>query len=131
MSLVDPVSLAAYHKVRLLSAFDDKFLKTICRQHKDLVRIASQNVPLLSQLSRFLPNRQVISKSWTPFGSRLQKLMLFSAGFATAIPTKSRVESDFSLLFYRRNSYCSWLIDFALERFIYPKQFFHLQQAAK
>ena len=34
---------------------------------------------------------------------------MFVEGLATMMPTTSRVESDFSLMSYRRNSYCAGL----------------------
>ena len=55
---------------------------------------------------------------------------MFVAGLATMMPTTSRVEGDFSLMSYRRNSYCAGLTDFPLEGVMYAKQYKALQQAA-
>ena len=54
---------------------------------------------------------------------------MFSAGLATLMPTMSRVEGDFSIMGYRRNSYCSGMTDFALKGVMYAKQLFDLRKA--
>ena len=71
----------------------------------------------------------MFSKSWAPCGSCFQELLLFSAGLATMMPTMSRVEGYFSIMGYRRNSYCSGMTEFALKGVMYAKQLFDLRKA--
>jgi hypothetical protein len=56
--------------------------------------------------------------------------VMFSAGLATVMPTTSRVEGDFSLMYYRRNSYCSAMPEFSLEGVTYSKQYDALKRVA-
>ena len=129
-SVVNFVSLVGDHKDQLRSAFGDKFVKEICRQHNNLVRVTAQEAPLLLKLSRSMETLHVFSKSWASCGSFFQELLLFSVGLATLIPTTSRVEGDLLLMGYCRNYYCSGMTDFALEGFLYAKQFFNLRKSA-
>ena len=129
-STINFVSLVGDHKDRLRSAFGDNFVKEICRQHNDLVRVTAQKAPLLSQLRRSMATRHVFLKSWAPCSSRFRELLLFSAGLAMQMPTTSRVEGDFSLMGYLRNYYCLGMTDFALEGVMYAKQLFDLRKAA-
>ena len=82
------------------SEFADEFVKYICRHHNDLIRVISQEAPLLSQLSRSMATRHVFSKSWAPCGSRFRELLLLLAGLATLMPATRRVEGDFLLMGY-------------------------------
>ena len=129
-SVVDFMSLVGNHKDLLRSAFGDNFLKEICLQHKDLVRVTAQETPLLSQLSRLMATRHLFSKSWNLCVSCFRELLLFSAGLATLMPTSIRVEGNFSSTGYRRNYYCSGMTNFALEGVMYAKQFFELLKSA-
>ena len=129
-SNVDFVTLVGSHKHALRSCFGDAFLQQVCQQHKDLVRIVAQEAPLSSQLHAKVLTHMVFSKSWDPCGSRFKELRQFAAGLATVMPTTSRVEGDFSLMCYRRDSYSSGLTDFALEGAVYAKQYDDLQVAA-
>ena len=76
-----------------------------------------------------MATRHMFSKSWSPCGSRFQELLLFSAGLATLMPKMSRVEGDFSIVGYRRNSYCLEITKFALKGVMYDKQLFDLRKA--
>jgi hypothetical protein len=127
-SVLDFVSLVTNHKAQLRSAFGEEFLKQVCDQHKELIRVAVEESPLRAQL--LAKTRGVFSKAWSPCGSRFVALQMFSAGLVTVMPTTSRIEGDFSLMTYRRNSYCSALTDFALEGVMYAKQFQALQRVA-
>ena len=49
-SVVDFATLVSIHKTQLRSAFKPEVLQKICQQHKDLVHIAAQEPPLMSQL---------------------------------------------------------------------------------
>jgi hypothetical protein len=124
------VSLVVSHKHALRAHYGDAFLQTVCQQHKDLIRIVAEEAPLSTQLHAKVKTEMVFSKSWSPCGSRFHELRQFAAGLATVMPTTSRVEGDFSLMCYRRNSYASALTDFALEGAIYAKQYDDLQVAA-
>ena len=112
------------------SEFADEFVKYICRQHNDLVRIIAQKAPLLSQLSRSMATRHLFSKSWNLCVSCFRELLLFSAGLATLMPTSIRVEGNFSSMGYRRNYYCSGMTNFALEGVMYAEQSFELLKSA-
>jgi hypothetical protein len=124
------VSLVGSHKHALRSCFGDDFLQQVCQQHKELVRVVTQEAPLSTKLHTKMLTGMVFSKSWAPCGSRFKELRQFVAGLATVMPTTSRVEGDFSLMCYRRNSYASGLTDFALEGAVYAKQYDDLQVAA-
>ena len=127
-SVVDFVSLVSEHKSKLRIAFEPDVIQKICQQHKDLLRLAAQEPPLMKLLES--KTRSVFAKSWAPCGSRFHELQLFAAGLATVMPTTSRVEGDFSLMGYRRNSYCSGLTDYSLEGVLYAKQYQDLQKVA-
>lgn len=129
-SYVDFVALVGSHKHALRSMYGDAFLQSVCQQHKDLVRIVAQEAQLSSQLHAKVDTHQVFSKSWSPCGSRFTELRQFAAGLATVMPTTSRVEGDFSLMGYRRNTYASALTDFALEGAMYAKQYDDLCRVA-
>jgi hypothetical protein len=122
------VSLVASHKAQLRSAFDDEFLQKVCQQQKELVRVAAKEPGLMMQLQSKTQN--AFSQSWSPCGSRFKDLEKYSAGLATVMATMSRVEGDFSLMNYRRNSYCSAMTDFSLEGVMYSKQYDALQRVA-
>jgi hypothetical protein len=89
---------------QLRPAFDDEFLQKVGQQQKELVRVAVKEPALMVQLQS--KTRNAFSQSWSPCGSRFKDLEKFSAGLATMIPTTNGVEGDFSLMNYRRNSYC-------------------------
>lgn len=125
-SVLDFVSLVSNHKAQLRSSFGDDFLQQVCDQHKELIRTAADESPLLEQLTK--RTRLIFSKAWSPCGSRFVELQKFCAGLASVMPTTSRVEGDFSLMTYRRNSYCSAMTDFALEGVMFAKQFPALQR---
>jgi hypothetical protein len=129
-SYVDFVALVGGHKRALRALYGDAFLQSVCQQHKDLVRIVANEAQLSSQLHAKVEVDKVFSKSWSPCGSRFKELRQFSAGLATVMPTASRVEGDFSLICYRRNSYSAALTDFALEGTMYAKQYDDLRGAA-
>jgi hypothetical protein len=122
------VSLVARHKAQLRSAFDNEFLQKVCQQQKELVRFAAKEPALRMQLQS--KTRNEFSQLWSPCGSRLNDLEKFSAGLATVMPTTSRVEGDFSLMKYRRNSYCSAMKYFSLEGVRYSKEYDALQRVA-
>jgi hypothetical protein len=126
-SAVEYVSLVASHKAQLRSAFNDEFPQKV-RQQQELVRVAAKEPALMMKLQS--KTRSAFSKSWSPCGSRLKDLEKFSAGLATAMPTTSRVEGDFSPMNSRRNSYCSAMTDFSLEGVMYSKQYDALQRVA-
>jgi hypothetical protein len=127
-SAVEFVSLVSSHKAQLRSAFDDEFLQAVCQQQKELVCVAAQEPALVAQLQS--KNRNAFLKSWSPCGSRLEVLEKFLTGIATVMRTTTRVEGDFSLINYRRNSYCSAMTDFSLEGVMYSKQYDALQRVA-
>ena len=128
-SQVDFVSLVSSHKEQLRSAFGDEFLQIVCQQHRNLVRVAAQEAPLMSQLRSKTGNG--FSKFWAPCGSRFLELQQFAAGLATVMPTTSRVEGDFSPISCYRNEYCSAMTDFSLEGVLYSKQYAALHNAAE
>jgi hypothetical protein len=103
-------------------------MQKVCQQQKELIRVAAEEPALMMQLQS--KTRNAFSQSWSPCGSRFKDLEKFSAGLATVMPTTSRVEGDFSLMNYRRNSYCSAMTDFSLEGVMYSKQYDALQHVA-
>jgi hypothetical protein len=128
MSVVSFVELVSAHLSRLLAGYDDTFVSNICQQHKPLIITPEHEPVLRSQLERV--SRKEFSLVWAPTGSRFAELQCFAAGIATVMPTTSRVEGDFSLMNYCRNSYCSAMTDFCLEGVMHSKQYQFLQKAA-
>ena len=57
--VVNFMSLVGDQKDRLRSAFVDKFVKEILRQHKDLGRVTDQEAPLLLQFISSMATRHV------------------------------------------------------------------------
>jgi hypothetical protein len=110
MSVVSFVELVSAHRSRLLAGYDDSFVPNICQQHKALIRTLEHEPVLLSLPERV--SRKEFSLVWAPTGSRSAELQCFAAGIATLMSITSRVEGGFSLMNYRRNSYCSALTDF-------------------
>ena len=55
---------------------------------------------------------------------------MFAAGLATVMLTASRVEGDYLLMSYCRNSYYSGLTDFSLEGVMYAKHYTAIQKVA-
>ena len=125
-SVVDFVALVYSHKTQLRYAFMPEFLQNICQQHKYLVRISAQDPPL--RLEFQAKAHSVFSKSWSPWGSCFHELQTSAASLATVMHTTSRIEGDFSVISYRRNSYCSGLTDFSFEVVMYAKQYKALQK---
>jgi hypothetical protein len=49
-SAVEFVSLDSSHQAQFRSAFDDEFLRKVCQQQKELVRVAAKEPALMMQL---------------------------------------------------------------------------------
>eukprot|EP00171_Calliarthron_tuberculosum_P004072 IDg4072t1 len=74
-----------------------------------------------------LPSIVSFADSWRPVGLRFRKLRQFCGGIATVFPGTSTVESDFSVINWEYDEFCTSLTEFSLEGILQCKQFKRLQ----
>ncbi len=128
MPAADFVDLLRAHKSRLLTVFDNQFIKEITDQHKLLIRAVNTEPALRSAFEASA--KKPFFLAWRPAGQRFDALRMFAGGLGAVMPTTSRVEGGFSLMGYRKDSYCASMSNFSLEGVMHSMQFDALQKAA-
>jgi hypothetical protein len=122
------VSLVRSHESRLKTVYDANFIDAITDQHKLLIHVVNTNATLRAALES--STKKTFAEAWRPAGQRFDAIRVFAGGIGAVMPTTSRVEGDFSLMGYRKDSYCAAMSNFSLEGVMHSMQFSSLQKAA-
>jgi hypothetical protein len=86
--------------------------------------------PLLNDTLDSLKETIGYYDAWVSVQSQFPKLCEFSSGLATIYPGRTRVESNFSILGWKRDEYRCALMDLSLEGIKHAKQFKAFQSIA-
>lgn len=121
VSAVDFVQIVRRHKPRILHSFSQQMLTEITDQQQQLVQVVSRQTRVKEALEKVKSGN--FNKVWSPVdGPEFSSLRMFCSGLASAMPTTSRVEADFSYINYRKDEFCSAMSDFALEGVLFARQ---------
>ena len=102
---------------RLYLFWSEKDINQITVQHRSLVD--AMDVKQDFQLSlRACSSLSIFDDAWELpcLRGRFKKLLEFCGGLATVLPSTASVESDFSLLKFRKTVFSRSLTDFSMER---------------
>jgi len=112
------------HRARLLkNDWSEDDIYAIEEEHRDLVK-AYKNEPGIKAIIDKLDHKSDFNESWDQLGNvRFVNLRHLCAGFATAWPNSANVESDFSVLKWEKDAFCTALLDLSLEGIFQSKQF--------
>jgi hypothetical protein len=102
------------------------YIDTLEAKHRSL-RDRYLRDPLLKDMLDWMKDTNGYHDAWVSLQSQFPELCEFSSGLATIYPGTTRVESDFSIVGWERDKYCSVLMNFSLEGIMHAKQFMALQ----
>jgi hypothetical protein len=110
---------------RLSATLPAAFPHKVCADHIDLKRMLRNNTAMEKDLESAAEISSVYNGSnacWAPLSTAFPHLRHFARGLATVFLGSSSVESDFSILKFRKNDQCTSLADISLEGRFHARQ---------
>jgi hypothetical protein len=119
---------------RLSTTLPAAFPHKVCADHIGLKRMLRNNTAMVKDLESAAEINSIsngFDACWAPLSTALPHLRHFACGLATIFPGSSSVESDFSILKFRKNDHCSSLADISLEGQFHACQWFEVDGLAR
>jgi hypothetical protein len=117
--------LIQQQRERLLHTWKSAEIDTLEELFNDLKQLLAQDARIRT-IVETEKHSSSFSEAWAPFDKKFAPLKQFFGGLATVFPGTATVESDFSLINWEKDDYCSSLTDFSLEGILHSKQYFEL-----
>ena len=76
-------------------------------------------------------HKTTFTNGWKLLVDRIPLLCQFAGGLASGFPRKTTVESDCSVIGWKKDEYCTALTNFSLEGILHCKQYEHLKDLSK
>ena len=113
-----------------LETYTLKKFQRLQEEHRDLCRAYSVEFVLKNQLNSH-NERTSFEDGWNPLQGRFNTLKDFCGGLASVFPSTSTVESNFSVINYKKNIYRTAHTDLSLEGILHRKQLKKLDRLQK
>ena len=98
-------------------------MEIIQEEYRELISAYRSEEPLRDAIKSSTSTASFID-GWKCIGSgRFEKLKEFCGGLGTVFPGTATVESDFSIVNYKKNHYRTVLTDLSLEGILHSKQY--------
>jgi hypothetical protein len=123
------VQVVIRFRSRLEKTFGEFYIDDLEKEDRSL-RDRYLRDPLLNYMLESMKDTIGYNDAWVSPQSQFPRLFEFSSGLGTIYPGTTRVESNFSILGWKRDEYRSALMDFSLEGIMHSKQFKALQSIA-
>jgi hypothetical protein len=119
---------------RLSATLPAAFPHKVCADHIGLKRILRNKTAMVKDLESAAEINNVsngFDACWAPVSRAFPHLRHFASGLATVFPGRSSVESDFSVLKFRKNEHCASLADISLEGQFHASQWIEVDSLAR
>ena len=117
-------------KNRLMISFTEEQIVCINNEFK-LLRAAYRGEEGLRRILDMSDHKTTFTNGWKLLVDRIPLLCQFAGGLASVFPRKTRVESDCSVIGWKKDEYCTALTNFSLEGILHCKQYEHLKDLSK
>ena len=92
------------------------------QEHQALQRAVKDEKPLKEALGK-CDSKTDFNASWSILNGRFRKLEQFCGGLASVFPGTAQVESDFSIVKYKKDEHWACLTDLSLEGILHSKEY--------
>lgn len=117
--------LITLHRNRLVVSFSPQKIEKMEDEFRSLKFAYCRDNQVKAALDE-CPAEATFEQAWKKIKERFPSLHEFTGGLATVFPGTATVESDFSVLKWSKDEFCSALTDFALEGVLHAKQYSRL-----
>ena len=102
-------------------------IERIETDHRELLQAYRNEPPFKKAVDAFSDAKNGFSEPWDLCVGRFRNLRHFAGGLASMFSNTATVESDFSIIGFKKNVYRQSLTDFSLEGILHAKQFYTLR----
>ena len=119
--------LLQQQRERLLHTWERAEIDGLEERFDDMKRLIAQDTARIKAIVQDKKQLGSFAKARAPFNNNhFEPLKRFFGGLATVFPGTAAVESDFSLINWEKDDYCTNLTDLSLEGILHCKQYFEL-----